>query len=150
MKCRKEDLLVNIFRFTQGILYINCQSQDMADSHNLPVKLEPLNLKSIDSEKSLGLRKPIFCTVYLFVLRFYRRNIKHCSDQMKTHCQFILFWNKVSGLSLGKPFKFKNSYSLETDRQANVAISFSFTFHTSQTVLKIVFVLRHRGLKLFA
>ena len=41
MKLWKGDLLVNIFKFTQEIFSIYCQSKDMADSHNLQGKLEP-------------------------------------------------------------------------------------------------------------
>ena len=43
--CR-EDLLVNIFKFTEGIFYIYCQSKDMEDFLNLLDKFEPPNLKS--------------------------------------------------------------------------------------------------------
>ena len=42
MKLCKENLQVNVFRFTQGIFDIYCPSEDMADFLNSQGKLGPL------------------------------------------------------------------------------------------------------------
>ena len=44
MKLSKEDLMVNIFKCTQGIFDIYCQSKTIADFYNLEGKLKPLTL----------------------------------------------------------------------------------------------------------
>ena len=44
MKRSKKDLLVNIFKCTQGIFDIYSPSQEMANFLNLQGKLEPLTL----------------------------------------------------------------------------------------------------------
>ena len=44
----KEDLLVNIFKFTEGILISTaCQSEDMANFHNFQSKLELVTLSLV-------------------------------------------------------------------------------------------------------
>ena len=44
MKLCKKDLFVNIFKCTEGIFDIYCQSKDMADFHNLERKTETRHL----------------------------------------------------------------------------------------------------------
>ena len=44
LKLCKEDILVNIVKFTGGIFGTYCQSKDVAGFHNLQGKLEPVTL----------------------------------------------------------------------------------------------------------
>ena len=47
MKLFKEDVLVDIVKFTQGIFDIYCSSEDMGDFLNLQGKLESTTLSVI-------------------------------------------------------------------------------------------------------
>ena len=46
MKLCKEDLMLNIFKFTEGTFDIYHSNKDMADYHNLQGKLEPMTANS--------------------------------------------------------------------------------------------------------
>ena len=59
MKLWMKDLLLNISKFTQRIFDIYLQSKDMADSHNLQGRQEPLTLISFIYQLSTFL-DPIF------------------------------------------------------------------------------------------
>ena len=49
---------MNIFRFTQRIFDIDCQSKDIADFHYFPGKLEPLTLSTKEVMDGVTLGNP--------------------------------------------------------------------------------------------
>ena len=71
MKLCKEALLVNSFKFTEGLFDIYFHSKDMEDFHNLQGKLEPVTLNT-----SLFFRAKLFNnTTDLGQKASYRRKI---------------------------------------------------------------------------
>ena len=92
MKLWKEDLRMNIFKFTQGIFHIYHRSKDTADFHNLQGKLELVTLKSQGQNFRFSLNVSTFKKS---IAPNYRNNKEQSSTQLDSRKQVIAFLDKV-------------------------------------------------------
>ena len=101
---------MNIFKHTEGIFHIFCQSQDMADFHILQGKLEPVTLNR-------AVAWQIFCTSFCDTIW---PTFEYCERTVETSCsvgKFFLLPKR--SFQVDENFEYNNAFLLCLLSQCN-------------------------------